>query len=120
MEKEDEITVEDKQGKTFTQEQVNAIVGKRLAEQKAAAESDLVKREKELEEREIKLKALEILSKKQLPSELADILKYSDDDSLNKAIEVVEKMNTQRGKTNYIPVGSSGKTDHLRGAFFEK
>ena len=35
-----EPVTEQEQGRTFTQEQVNAIVGKRLAEQKATMESD--------------------------------------------------------------------------------
>ena len=39
--------------KTFTQEQVNAIVSKRLAEEKAKSESVLNKREAELNQREM-------------------------------------------------------------------
>lgn len=118
---QEENTMEDKQEKTFTQEQVNAIIGKRLAEQKASTESELVKREKELEEREMKVKALEILSKKQLPAELADVLKYSDEDSLNGAIAVIEKMNPQKKEHRYIPAnGSSGNNDKFRDAFFGK
>ncbi|EOS35582.1 hypothetical protein AALC16_01535 [Lachnospiraceae bacterium 29-91] len=39
---------ETQQEKTFTQEQVNAIVSKRLAEAKASNESALNKREEEL------------------------------------------------------------------------
>ena len=44
--------------KTFTQEEVNAIVGKRLAEQKSAAGKNFERREAELTEREMTLTEL--------------------------------------------------------------
>lgn len=81
---------EEQQEKTFTQEQVNAIVGKRLAEAKAANESAMSKREEELNQREMQIRAKELLSEKGLPKKLADVLKYSDEESLISAIEVIE------------------------------
>ena len=65
---------EQQQGKTFTQEQVNAIVGKRLAEQKATLEADFVKREQELNKREMSIRAKELLSERGLPKGLSDVL----------------------------------------------
>ena len=55
---------ETQQEKTFTQEQVNAIVSKRLAEAKASNESALNKREEELNQREMRIRAKELLSER--------------------------------------------------------
>lgn len=81
---------ETQQEKTFTQEQVNAIVSKRLAEAKASNESALNKREEELNQREMQIRAKELLSERGLPKSLADVLKYSDEKSLIAAIDVIE------------------------------
>ena len=81
---------ETQQEKTFTQEQVNAIVSKRLAEAKASNESALNKREEELNQREMRIRAKEFLSERGLPKSLADVLKYSDEKSLAAAIDVIE------------------------------
>lgn len=81
---------ESQQEKTFTQEQVNAIVGKRLAEAKASNEAALSKKEEELKQREMQIRAKEILSERGLPKELANVLKYSDEKSLTAAIDVIE------------------------------
>lgn len=82
---------ETQQEKTFTQEQVNAIVSKRLAEAKASSESALNKREEELNQREMQIRAKELLSERGLPKQLADVLKYSDEKSLIAAIDVIER-----------------------------
>lgn len=81
---------EQQQGKTFTQEQVNAIVGKRLAEQKATLEADFVKREQELNKREMSIRAKELLSERGLPKSLSDVLRYDTEEELVKAIETIE------------------------------
>lgn len=93
--------------KTFTQEQVNAIVSKRLAEEKAKGEAALNKREAELNQREMQIRAKELLAEKGLPKNLADVLRYSDEESLKAAIDVIEKTrgfkessaNTEQDKT---------------------
>lgn len=81
---------EQQQGRTFTQEQVNAIVSRRLAEQKAAQEADSVRREQELNKREMVIRAKELLSEKGLPKELADVLRYETEDELVKAVGAIE------------------------------
>lgn len=83
-------TATEQQEKTFTQEQVNAIVGKRLAEAKASNELALNKREEELNRREMQIRAKELLSERGLPKNLADVLRYSDEESLKAAIDVIE------------------------------
>ena len=81
---------EQQQGKTFTQDQVNAIVGKRLAEQKATMEADFVKREQDLNRREMAIRAKELLAEKGLPNELSDIMRYDTEEELVKAIGTIE------------------------------
>ena len=54
-------TAEEQQEKTFTQEQLNAIVGKRLSEQKQQQEADLAKKADELNKREMAIRAKELL-----------------------------------------------------------
>lgn len=76
--------------KTFTQEQVNAIVSKRLAEEKSKNEAALNKREAELNRREMQIRAKELLAEKGLPKNLADVLRYDDEESLKAAIDVIE------------------------------
>lgn len=82
---------EQQQEKTFTQEQVNAIVSKRLAEDRASRASEFDKREKELNQREMQIRAKELLSERGLPKNLADVLRYSDEESLKAAIDVIDK-----------------------------
>ena len=108
--------------KTFTQEQVNAIVGKRLAEAKASSEAALNKREQELNQREMQIRAKELLAEKGLPKSLAEVLKYDDEESLKAAIDVIEHTrgfkNSETNEQNEPPrrriienILPSGKTD---------
>ena len=88
--------------KTFSQDDVNRIVGERLAKEKAKYEADsqvafkskqeeLTKREQELQFREFKSKARESLSEKGLPNELLEVINYSNEDEMNKSIGILEK-----------------------------
>lgn len=81
---------EQQQGKTFTQEQVNAIVSKRLAEDRASRASEFDKREKDLNQREMQIRAKELLAERGLPKNLADVLRYSDEESLKAAVDVID------------------------------
>ena len=84
------IETAQEQEKTFTQEQVNTIVGRRLSEQKQQLESEFVKREQELNKREMSIRAKELLAEKGLPKDLATVLRYDDEESLIKAIDTIE------------------------------
>lgn len=101
--------LEQQQEKTFTQEQVNAIVGKRLSEQKATLEADFVKREQELNKREMNIRAKELLSERGLPKGLSDVLRYDTEEELVKAIETIEHSkgfkNEDQDKENTLPEG---------------
>ncbi len=84
-ESEEEITQPEGE-KTFTQEELNRIVSKRLAEEKQKNEADIAKREAELNKREFQLQAKELLKKNDLPDTLLDVLKGDDIETLNKSI----------------------------------
>lgn len=88
MENQNNLTTGE-QEKTFTQEQVNAIVGKRLAEQKQQLESELSKKETELNQRAMSLRAKELLQERGLPKDLGDVLRYEDEESLVRAIDTI-------------------------------
>lgn len=84
---------ETQQEDTFTEEQkerINAIVSKRLNEDRAKRSVEYSKREEELNQREMQIRAKELLSERGLPKSLADVLKYSDEKSLIAAIDVIE------------------------------
>lgn len=82
--------------KTFTQQEVDEIVRSRLARERKRAgtgEDTRSDREKSLDERELHLMARERLFDEGMPSQLADILKYTDEDSLDAALEVIKGLN---------------------------
>lgn len=91
---------ENNEEKTFTQDEVNEIVRKRLARERMKNGSDEdpgTDRERSLEERELHLMAREKLFDEGLPSQLADILKYSDEKSLDAALKVIKELNIGSG-----------------------
>lgn len=84
--------------KTFTQDDVNRIVGERLAKEKAKGDTDFSKKEQELVQREIRLSAKEMLSEKGLPVQLLDALNCTTQENLEKSIEIFEKVFNQKKK----------------------
>ena len=78
--------------KLFTQEQVNAIVGKRLAEQKTSLTSELDQREESINKREMAIRAAELLSEAGLDKNLASVLKYDTEDELITAINTISNI----------------------------
>lgn len=71
-------------------------LAKMNAEQKAEyerqqREEELAKREAEITRRELRASALETLSEKGLPKELADIINYTDAESTKTSLESIEK-----------------------------
>lgn len=80
--------------KTFTQEDVNRIVGERLAKEKAknSGEADFAKREQELAQRELHMTAKELLSEKGLPVQLFNALNCTDEETMKKSIATIEKV----------------------------
>jgi len=123
--------------KTFTQEELNAIIDKRLERERKDAQAridkavteaqklakmsaderaeherqelqkKLAEREAEITKRELRAEAKSQLSDKGLPVELAEVLPYTDADTTNAALAAVEKVFRQAVE--------KGVTERLKG-----
>ena len=78
--------------KTFTQEQVNAIIGERLAKEKSKADAALAEKEQQLAQRELTLTAKERLNEMDLPIELLDALNISSQEALEKSLTTIKNV----------------------------
>lgn len=95
MDNENTVTAQVQEQKTFTQDDVNRIVGERLSKDRSRNEADFVKRENDLKQRELAMTAREMLAEKGLPKDLADILRYSDEETLKTAIDKIQRLNSE-------------------------
>ncbi len=87
-------------GKTFTQEEVDKIVEKRLNRERKKfssllngddpREADLAERERLLTIKELQVDAKGALAEKGLPMEALELLNYTDKESCDKSIEALE------------------------------
>ncbi len=100
MENENQNTNPESGEKTFTQDDVNRIVGERLAKEKNKGEQDSSKKEQELIARENQLLAKEMLIEKGLPKELHEALNCADKETLEKSIGIIESVIKERMKEN--------------------
>lgn len=73
--------------KTFTQDEVNRIVSDRLARERDKRTAELDEKEKTLRQRELAIIAREKLEEAGLNKELCSVLRYEDEESLDKAIQ---------------------------------
>lgn len=76
--------------KTFSQDDVNRIVGERLAAEKRKGEAALAEREQQLAQRELLLTAKEELTDAGLPVELLNALNVSSPEAMEKAITTLK------------------------------
>lgn len=93
--------------KTFSQEDVNRIVGERLAKEKAKGEVALAEREQQLAQRELLLTAKEKINEMGLPAELVDALNVSSPEALEKALSTVKTV-LDKYKSEARPMKFSG------------
>lgn len=99
-----EPTVDGKQPevKTFTQEEVDKIVEKRLSRERKRLslamgpqdpkEAELDERERIVAKRELRLDAAEIFQQENLPTEALELLNYTDKEACEQSIELVRKI----------------------------
>ncbi len=92
--------------KMFTQEDVNKIISKRLAEEKNKNEAEFSKKEAELKEREFKLTAKQLIRDAHLPDDFIDVLNCKDEDTLKSSIEVVKNYIDKQYKVEHKIVGT--------------
>ena len=93
--------------KTFSQDDVNRIVGERLAKEKAKGEAALAEREQQLAQRELLLTAKEKINEMGLPAELVDALNVSSPEALEKALSTVKTV-LDKYKSEARPMKFSG------------
>lgn len=79
-------------GRTFTQEEVNRIVSDRLARDRDKRAAELDEREKAVKARELAVVAVEKLTAAGLPKEMAGVLKYDDEKTLDEAIATLSHL----------------------------
>lgn len=82
--------------KTFNQDQVNAIVQKRLAEDREKASKELGEREQELAKREFRLNSRQKLENRGYPESLLDALNCSSEEAFNKALDIIDGLIKER------------------------
>lgn len=93
-----------KEEKTFTTEEVNEIVQRRLARereklskafQEGTKESDLEERERKILRRELRADVLETLAENRMPAGLADLVNYDSKEDCEKSLKVVSAVFNQ-------------------------
>ena len=118
-----------KDEKTFTTEEVNEIVQRRLARereklskafQEGTRESDLEERERRILKRELRADVLETLAENRMPAGLADLVNYDSKEDCEKSLKVVSTVFNQavneavRGKARQsTPIESA--THYMKG-----
>lgn len=102
--------------RTFSQEEVNSIIKDRLAKEKDKTERQFETLTKEYERKELNLKAKELMIDKGLPLNILDILKFDDEEMLNKNLQILEETikpgQAQDSGILYKSAGSHGSIQH--------
>lgn len=98
--------ITDEGGKTFTQDDLNRIVSKRLTEEKTKSEAEFSKREQELNAREFRISAKEKLKAHDMPESLLDALNIADEETLDKSIKAIKEYADSKIKVETKSVGN--------------
>lgn len=109
----------EKKEKTFTQDEVNEIISKRLARAKNGTEQEA--REQELQRRENALYIREQTASGKLPKEVADKLNEADRKAVDLVMEILDPYIKKSNEPILNPVrsvgsGNSGDNDPIRAA----
>lgn len=83
--------------KTFNQDDVNRIVGERLARDREKASEELTKREQELADREFRLNSRQKLIDRGYPESIMEALNCSSEEAFNKALDALDSLMKERG-----------------------
>lgn len=80
------------EGRTFSQDEVNRIVAKRVTEEQGKAASLLAEKEADIARREFTYHANKTLEEKKLPPQLLDVIKADDTKMFDKHIGVLARL----------------------------
>lgn len=106
-----------KEGKLFTQDEVNSFVQSRISRMKGQinkeAQAEYSQKLAELEAREMKLLVKERLSDRGMPRELADIITCADEKDIDSKLDALQKIYDDKAKnedkpTGFVQVGAGG------------
>ena len=99
-------------GKTFTQEEVDEIVKKRLARERKKAEEPavdpLAEREKALQDKENGMYARERFLAERIPDELMELVAGRNKDDIDKFIKILKPYMDRLNEPIMNPVGPTG------------
>lgn len=104
--------------KLFTQEDVNRIVGERLARVKTDVSTELREREQKNAQRELYLDAREKLMDAGLPKELLSAINCSSKEEMENSIKVISKFfgeSTRPARSAYRVSGGAGSNSNGSG-----
>ena len=109
------------QEKTFTQEEVNRIVGERLARVKNGADNEhFLEREKELTLKERRLDVREKFADMGIPKELLPLVDYSSEENMENSIKLISSYfkSSRNGSagTYRISTGTSANSNSSGGS----
>ena len=83
--------------KTFTKDDVNRIVGERLARDREKASEEVSKKEQELADREFRLNSRQKLMDRGYPESIMEALNCSSEEAFNKALDALDSLMKERG-----------------------
>ena len=86
------------------QSEIDQIISGDTKDNKTSGSDELEKRERELNMRELKFKAKQLLSQKSLPTELSEILKLDNEQSVEQAVEMLVKLTGKNEKNTRLKV----------------
>ena len=89
--------------KTFTQDEVNQIVSKRVSEVKAKTENDAAAKEQELTRRETLLTAKERFHKEGYTASIVDVLNIQTVEDIDKCLLALKEEIDARTKIDKVP-----------------
>lgn len=113
-----------KEGKLFTQDEVNSFIQSRISRMKGQitkeAQAEYSQKLAELEAREMKLLVKERLSDRGMPKELADIITCADEKDIDSKLDALQKIYGSQGAarkedkpTGFVQIGAASNNGQL-------
>lgn len=88
----DQANTQEPGERTFTQDEINRIISRRVAEERAKADAVLAQREAEIVQREYEYHVQTVIKEKKLPLRLLDALKGGDKATFDASVAIIEEL----------------------------
>lgn len=110
--------LEEKPGRTFTQEELTRIVERKVAKERKRKDNAFLEKEQQLAQREMRVEARELLCDSGLPADLLSALNLTDRESMQQSIKTMQKYFGKNVGGGYNPQsGSPVRNDPVKEAF---